>query len=103
MGELLLTNRRSATLPSPQPSRLKPSIHPFPDEGPLELGKRGENPEHQFPLSTGGVDFLCETFQGNASLFQHLHRFDELPHGPGQTVELPNDNHIALTGHIPGL
>ena len=80
MGELVLSNRRSATFPSPEPSRLKPSIHPFPNEGAFELGEARKNSEHQFALSTGRVDFLGEAFQGDATLLSTLHRQDELPH-----------------------
>ena len=80
MPKLVLSNGRSAALPSSEPSRLKPGIDPLPNEGPLEFGKRGKDAEYQLPLRTCRVDFLCETFHGNATLFQHFHRVDKLPH-----------------------
>ena len=58
--------------------------------------------EVQFALSKGGVNFLGEAFQGNATLFQHLHRVDKLPHRPCQPVQLPNDNDRPAW-HIPEL
>jgi hypothetical protein len=51
--------------------------------------------EDQAPAGAGGVDALVEASEADASFLEGGDEVDEVPQGPRQAVEYPNDQGVA--------
>ncbi len=67
----------------------------FLDEVPFELRQRGEDVEHEPATGRGGVDGLLQGPEPDAALGESVQLIDEVPDGPTEPVESPDDESVA--------
>ena len=94
-----------AALPSASPRGLEPGHSAFADQLPLELGQRREDAEHEAAARGRGVDLRAlagEHPQAHAAGRQVLHGVDQVGEVPAEAVELPDDEHVALSRVVCG-
>jgi hypothetical protein len=84
-----------AAVAAPSSGRCQAGEGALPDEVSFELGQRTEEVEVQAPAGTGGVDALVEAAEADVAFLRVGHQIDEVPQGPGQPVESPNDESVA--------
>ena len=78
---------------------LEPGQGAFSDQLPLELGQRREDAEHEAAGRGGGIDLRAlagEPPQAHAAGRQVLYGVDQVGEVAAETVELPDDEHVAL-------
>ena len=82
-------------MPTPGAGCGQPCGRAFADEVAFELGQGGEDVEDQLAAGGGGVDCLLEAPEPDAALSQFGDGVDEMPEGPPEAVEFPDDQGIA--------
>ena len=95
-----LERRRASALASAAACLGEAGGGAFADQGALELRDRSEHMEHQHAAWRGGVDALGQRHQPDAAFLELLGRRDQLLQRPGEPVELPHDQHVALAQHV---
>lgn len=66
------------------------------DQAALELGEGGKDVEYEFAGGACRVDHaVAHGSEGDAPVAQILHQGHEMPHGPTETVQLPNHQCVA--------
>ena len=89
---------RPSALATSRPGRRKASAGAFDDEFALELRQRREDPEHQTPVRSGGVDLgagareYAKTHAAGAQLVHGAHQVLQIASEP---VELPHDERVS--------
>ena len=85
--------------PAACPRRRQAGDRALGDECALELGQGGKNPEHQLAGRGGGVDrgaLAGEHLQAHAAGGKVVHGVDQVAQVAAQTIELPQDQEVAL-------
>lgn len=70
------------------------------DQLTLELGDRGKHMQHQAPGCRGRIDGLIDNEEIDLLDRQFLDDGREVEYGPGQSIELGDDEHVALAHEI---
>ena len=73
----------------------QPSRRPFADEVAFELGQGREDVEDELAAGGGGVDGLLEAAEPDAAVGQAGDGVDQMPQGPAEPVEFPDDQGVA--------
>ena len=84
-----------ASDPPVSPCGAKPRLNTLADQITLDLGQRGENGDGEPPMRRRGIDGIVQTLQPDASIHQYADQIQETPERSAQTVQLPDDQHIA--------
>jgi hypothetical protein len=77
------------------PGRGQPGGRPLTDEVAFELGQGGEDMEHELAAGGGGVDRLLQAAEPDAAVGQPGDGVDQMPQGPAEAVQLPDDQGVA--------
>ena len=87
--------RGTAAVAAAGPGGSQPGGRAFADEVAFELGQGGKDMEDQLAARGGGIDRLLQAAEPNAALGQSGDGVDQMPQGPAQSVELPDDQGVA--------
>jgi hypothetical protein len=77
------------------PGRGQPGAGALADQVALELGQRGEHVEDELAAWPGGVDRLLQAAEPDPAVGQPGDGVDQMPKGPAEAVELPDDQGVA--------
>jgi len=90
----LSTDGRPAAA-TPGPSSGQPGAGAFADELAFELGQGGEDVEDELAAGRGGVDRFLEAAEPDATVGQAGDGVDQMPQGPAEAVEFPDNQRVA--------
>jgi len=77
-------------------SGFEPGQRAFADQLALELGERSEDVKREPPRRSRRVDALSQASEADSALLEPRDRFDQVPQRAAETIELPDDERVAL-------
>ncbi len=91
--------RDGASQPNaPGPRARHTGLDPLADNVALELGHGADDGEHGLSDGRGGIELLLEGDEADVETAEHLQRRDQVLHRPGEAIEAPDEDHLALAG-----
>ncbi len=86
----------ASALATPHGRHGQPGAGPLSNKIALELPECAKQMEDQTPTRRRRVDCLSEGTKPDAALFQRHYRLDQMRQRAAQTVQFPNDQHVAI-------